>query len=93
MSGNGYGTHRTDRYTAMREHDALPPELRRVSCYSVAKWSAESLREIYDTGRLMKGLSPAVAVARVARIIAREEAEDTLRDYGRHHPEARGVVR
>ena len=89
MSGNGYGTHRSNRYKTMAEHDALPPELRRVSCYSVAKWAAESLLEDYNRGLAM-GLSRAAAAARVARLAAEEEQDDTLEAYGPTHPEAPG---
>lgn len=87
MSDNGYGTHRTTRARAMAEHDALPPELRRVSCYSVAKWAAECLLEGYNRG-LQMGLSRDAAAARVAQRVAEAEWVHTLEAYGPTHPEA-----
>lgn len=87
MAGNGYGGTLTTREKMMREHDALPPYLRHLSCYTVAKWSARSIRFAYDQLRAA-GRPHAVALAGAARWLAQEDAKDTRKHYGPHHPEA-----
>lgn len=86
MSCNGWGEHATTRERIMAEHDALPAELRFLSCNTVGKWSADSFEQLYDRGCILMG--PHTAVAFTARMIARMEAEDTLRTYGPAHPES-----
>lgn len=87
MKGNGYGNFRSTRERIMAEHDALPAELRFLSCNTDAKWSAETFQSHYDHARA-HGLTNRQAVAKVAARISRNEAEDTLRDYGPAHPES-----
>jgi hypothetical protein len=87
MGGNGYGEHIGSRAQLMREHDALPPYLRHLSNYAVAKCSAVSIRFAYDQLRAA-GRPHAVALAGAARWLAEADAKDTREDYGPHHPEA-----
>lgn len=78
MSSNGWGDHRTTRTQLMAEHDALPPHLRRLSCYTVCKWTADS----FTHGERDLGLRG------IAAYIRRHEQQDTYRTYGPTHPEA-----
>lgn len=87
MAENGYGDHTTSLQKLMAEHDALHPDLRRISCFAVAKWHAGSIVEVYCAARKAGG-SHAYALRYAARCIGRCEVEDTLADYGPNHPEA-----
>lgn len=78
MSDNGWGNHLISRAQMMAEYDALPPRLRRLSCYTVAKWSADT----FTRGEAVLGLRG------IAAYIRREEQQDTFRTYGPAHPEA-----
>ena len=85
--GNGYGNHESTRERIMATHDALDPNLRFLSCNTVANWAPAQFDHEYARARLM-GQSHRSAVQYVARRITAYEADDTLRDYGPTHPEA-----
>lgn len=51
MKGNSYGNFRSTRERIMAEHDALPAELRFLSCNTVANWSPETFQSNYDHAR------------------------------------------
>ncbi len=85
--GNGYGTYRTSRAESMAAYDDAPPPLRWIMRNAVAKWAANPLVERYWAHR-EKGLDHAKALAAVAEMIQRQEADDTRETYGPTHPEA-----
>lgn len=91
MAGNGYGDVRTTVEEVMREHDALPRHLRRLDCYTVAKWTADSLPRAWAA--TPPQLPPGERLRRVAALLAAQEAEDTFRDYGPAHPECPAELR
>jgi hypothetical protein len=87
MAQNGYGELRTTRKKIMADHDALPAPLRWISANAVAKWAASSIELTYRMHRA-SGKPHDLALRATAADLRREEAADTLKDYGPAHPEA-----
>lgn len=85
--GNGYGTARTTRERDLALHDGMPPWLRFVGNYAVAKWDAAGLLVSLQKRRL-DGMTSQAAMQDLLAMIARVERADTIRAYGPTHPEA-----
>lgn len=73
----------------MRAHDRASPVVRWIGNYDFANWCSENLEEIVVHLVGKHGMTREAALRRLARFVASVDREDTIKDYGPDHPEAR----
>ncbi len=86
--GNGYGSALYDREKDFAAYDASPPLLRWVQQNAVAKWCARRILKEYRHLVSNAGLTPHDACQRIIAGVAQGERKDTVKAYGKTHPEA-----